>query len=73
MNEYELLDKVRELQDKKWEWRDKIENIIKVLFMITGIIFTIFFILLYKIRQNKKDYVAYVIVVDARSTWWQIL
>ena len=30
MNEYELLDKVRELQDKKWEWRDKIENIIKV-------------------------------------------
>ena len=68
MGELELLDKVRDFQDKKWERRDKIENIV-----MTFIIFIIFFLLMYKIRKittrhNKRVYVAYVIAVTARYT-----
>ena len=66
MGEYELLDTVRSLQDKNWEWRDKIENILIAVCVVTCMMFIMFFILQYKIRNNKKVYVSYVIVVTAR-------
>ena len=66
MGEAELLDKVRDFQDKKWEWSDKMENIAKATFGITCIIFIILFYILYKIHHNKKAYLAYLIAVRTK-------
>ena len=66
MGEFELLDKVRNFQVKKWKRRDLIVYIV-----MTFIISIIFFLYLYsfrkiQIRHNKTVYVAYVIAVTAR-------